>query len=83
MELDVYFPDISLAFEYQGRQHYQNVFQGGWAMQQTRDREKREACQQHHITLVLVPYWWNGESLSLAATIAQHRPDVIAHLNNK
>jgi hypothetical protein len=75
MQLDVFVPEYSLAFEYQGRQHYWDVFVLGsqWHYEQ-RDREKREACHEKGITLVEVPYWWDDSKESLLATIQQLRP---------
>ena len=45
-----------------------------------RDQEKKEACQRQNITLIHVPFWWDHKATSLAATIAQHRPDVLLFL---
>jgi hypothetical protein len=32
---------------------------------------------QSGVTMIEIPYWWDGEKLSLAATIATIRPDLI------
>lgn len=77
MELDVFYPTLNLAFEYQGMQHYRDCFQGGWLQQQRRDAEKREACARLDITLVHVPFWWDHGVASLGATIAHYRPDIV------
>jgi hypothetical protein len=71
MEFDVFVPEISLALEYQGQQHFlsDDVIQ--------RDSEKVNACQQLGITLVTVPYWWDRTKDSLAATIHLARPDLL------
>ena len=76
MELDVYFSDMKLAFEYQGGHHFQENFQGNFEKQRQRDAHKREMCQTHGITLVIVPYWWKGSVHNLAATVLQLRPDL-------
>jgi hypothetical protein len=76
MEFDVFYSDLMLAFEFQGRQHYRDCFQGGYERQQQRDNEKRGACQAHNITLIIVPFWWDCSEMSLAATIHKYRPDV-------
>jgi hypothetical protein len=81
MELDIYFPELELAFEYQGKQHYHAIHQGSVSEQQKRDHEKRAACQKHNVTLIQVPYWWDGERASLAGTIKQHCPDIALALH--
>jgi hypothetical protein len=48
----------------------------------TRDEEKRSLCDQYGITLIEVPYWWNGKQDSLLATIYNHRPDVVTDPGN-
>lgn len=35
------------------------------------------ACQREGITLVKVPYWWDGSAISLANTIRQQRNEVV------
>lgn len=79
MQLDVYIEELRLAVEYQGEQHYKPSY---WnttdvATQQMRDREKRNACEQHSITLIEIPYWWDRRTSSLAATIHTARSDLI------
>jgi len=82
MELDVFLPSLSLAFEYQGIQHYQDTVVFGFQkMYQDRDIMKRTACLSSGITLIDVPYWWNRETDSLVATIHRHRPDLLPSPN--
>ena len=56
MELDVYLPQKLLAFEYQGQQHYFDVYSMGnlW-IQKERDKEKKKACTEKGITLIEIP----------------------------
>jgi hypothetical protein len=75
IELDIYIPSITLAFEYQGEQHYKNHAIFG-SNQKERDTEKAIQCQQHGITLIAIPFWWNGTTESLVATIQSKRPDI-------
>jgi hypothetical protein len=78
VELDIYIPSIRLAFEYQGAQHYGDVFSYGQRQQgKERDPEKTAACLKEGITLISIPYWWDTERDSLANTIRQHRPDLL------
>lgn len=56
LELDIWLPDISLAFEYQGVQHFTSIdhWGGEEALAQTklRDQKKIRLCKQHGITLI-------------------------------
>ena len=61
LELDGYCGALQLAFEYNGRQHYEHVshfhrhaqtFAAGVA----RDGRKRDLCRIHGIRLIVVPY---------------------------
>jgi hypothetical protein len=60
LELDIFFPELNLAFEYNGEQHYRPVdFFGGQAAfvdLTKRDRRKAELCQQNGVKLVVVSY---------------------------
>ena len=40
------------------------------------DTIKAELAEAERITLVHVPFWWDGGRDSLAATILQERPDL-------
>jgi hypothetical protein len=78
MELDIFLPKERLAFEYQGLQHYQEVYPlGRLQNQKERDEMKRNACQKIDITLIEIPYWWDFTLGSLHATIYKQRPDLL------
>ena len=53
--------DIDFFIEYQGEQHYEPVskYGGKTALkrQKYNDAQKRKYCSDHHIPLVIVPYW--------------------------
>lgn len=79
VELDVYLPQASLAFEYQGIFHYQDVSVVGQGEERiAKDAEKASICAKAGITLVSVPYWWDFGADSLANTIQMMRPDLIS-----
>ena len=56
--------DLDFLIEYQGIQHYtpKSKFGGakGLYRQKFNDAQKRQYCQEHNITLVIIPYWDEG-----------------------
>lgn len=58
--LDIYLPEIALAIEHQGEQHYFPVdaFGGEQAFEKTRTRDvrKRALCREHGVTVVDIRY---------------------------
>jgi len=70
MELDIFIPSLKLAFEYQGEQHFDTFWQGTFELgenqsleaNQNRDKEKRNACNNHGITLIEIDYKWDKTS---------------------
>jgi len=62
VELDIYLPSLSLAFEYQGKHHYEDHFLYGRSrLFQTVDHEKQKLCQEAGIHLIQIPYWQAGK----------------------
>eukprot|EP01124_Arcella_intermedia_P018529 TRINITY_DN2552_c0_g2_i12.p1 TRINITY_DN2552_c0_g2~~TRINITY_DN2552_c0_g2_i12.p1 ORF type:complete len:253 (-),score=66.90 TRINITY_DN2552_c0_g2_i12:10-768(-) len=64
--LDFYYPGLGLVVEYQGEQHYYNIYK--WVTmeeQMKRDEEKRSICLQNGYKIINVPFWWDGTSLQL------------------
>lgn len=79
LELDYYMPEISLAFEFQGRQHYKDVHAVEQADQRLRtDLNKLEACKAAGITFIEIPYWQELSSTSVSGIIQRARPDLLA-----
>lgn len=68
---------MKIAFEYQGEQHYYDIYSLGnrWHQKQ-RDEEKRNLCLEKGITLIEVPYWWDKTISSLVASIREKRQDI-------
>lgn len=62
LELDMYNPDLRLAVEYHGRQHYEfvpflhNHSRINFQNQKYRDEKKIELCRRNGVTLIVVPY---------------------------
>ncbi len=58
--LDIYLPELALAIEHQGEQHYRPIgaFGGeqGFAKTRERDKRKRALCQENGVTVVDVRY---------------------------
>eukprot|EP01124_Arcella_intermedia_P023309 TRINITY_DN3682_c0_g2_i1.p1 TRINITY_DN3682_c0_g2~~TRINITY_DN3682_c0_g2_i1.p1 ORF type:complete len:341 (+),score=69.65 TRINITY_DN3682_c0_g2_i1:29-1051(+) len=70
IELDIWIPSFNLAFEFQGQHHYQEIpLFGPSSLYQERDRTKLELCKENCISLVVVPFDWNGEKDSLRELI--------------
>ena len=61
LELDIYVPDLQIAFEYQGQQHFFPIeaWGGEDALRrlQARDERKRQICKQRGVTLITVDYF--------------------------
>jgi hypothetical protein len=78
IELDIFLPEISLALEYHGTQHFQhNSLFGECDERILRDQQRRKFCKESGITLIEVPYWWDKSKDSLAHTIHLCRNDLI------
>ena len=39
--------------------------------------QKKEKCAKESVTLVVIPYWWDCQKESLAATLKSIRPDLV------
>jgi len=67
LELDGFCPDISLAFEYHGRQHYESFWhytQKNVDDQKLRDALKLELCETNHIDVIVIPWIYNIQNRS-------------------
>ena len=61
IRFDFYLPDLKLAIEYDGEQHFMPVSRFGGEEQflriQKRDKFKNEYCKNNNITLIRIPYY--------------------------
>lgn len=44
---------------------------------ESRDEQKRLACSMAGITLIEIPFWWENDFNSVAATLRQKRPELV------
>lgn len=68
MELDLYNDELKIAFEYQGKQHYQFIKyfhreESKFIEQQKRDLEKKELCKKNNVLLIDIPYTLKFEDI--------------------
>ena len=60
LELDIYFPELHLAIEYQGQQHFHPIkaWGGESALRslQERDQRKQRLCRENRVKLVHINY---------------------------
>jgi len=80
MQLDIFVPELNLALEYHGTQHYFDHKLFGKASDYSqRDQEKRKACRLSCIALIEVPYWWERDKATIEILLHSHRPDIVLH----
>eukprot|EP00026_Physarum_polycephalum_P022559 Phypoly_transcript_26734.p1 GENE.Phypoly_transcript_26734~~Phypoly_transcript_26734.p1 ORF type:complete len:115 (+),score=9.65 Phypoly_transcript_26734:90-434(+) len=63
LELDVYLPELRLAFEYQDPHHYTSSWYSYTPTKsiQMRDNQKVSEMHQRGETLIVIPCWWEGD----------------------
>jgi len=83
LELDGYCPELRIAFEHQGLQHYQYVpffHRGRKSFEQQRlyDQFKVDKCREQGVTLVITDDRWSLAELEahIRATFSAERPDI-------
>ena len=82
LELDYYLPQLKLAFEYQGQQHYtEQSFIRPLSIIKQLDNLKLQKATELGITVIRIPFWWDKKINNLIGTIIQIRPDIIDLIN--
>eukprot|EP00026_Physarum_polycephalum_P002350 Phypoly_transcript_02356.p1 GENE.Phypoly_transcript_02356~~Phypoly_transcript_02356.p1 ORF type:complete len:908 (+),score=118.97 Phypoly_transcript_02356:113-2836(+) len=78
LEVDVWYPELQICFEFQDDYHYQATWYSHVPLStvQEKDNAKRSLLLQRGETLILIPCWWDGSLSSLQETITFHRPDL-------
>ena len=64
-----------MGIEYQGEQHYKEIgFTTNRVLQarQKLDQEKTEYCNKNGISLIHIPYWWDGSIVSKEISLKFH-----------
>jgi hypothetical protein len=77
IELDYYIPDLSLAFEFHGSQHYGDVHTVEQSDKRSQtDLRKAEVCKAAGVTFIEIPYWLDLSTDKVAKLIHKLRPDL-------
>ena len=75
MHLDGFNEELKMAFEYNGKQHYIPVnFFGGepaFISQIRRDEIKRKLCEEQSISLIEIPYTWDGSKQGIIEILSK------------
>jgi len=84
LEIDVYIESLSIGFEYQGEQHYENLgFAAKDFFYDMRDEVKIMACDRAGISLLLIPFHFNRNQTTITSYISDMRPDLIEFITVK
>ena len=74
VQFDVFLLSRNIAFEYHGKQHYEDVPAfSQFEMRKYRDSEKEKICADFGIQLIIIPYWWDNNIESLKISINDHK----------
>ena len=71
VQFDVFLVEKKIAFEYHGKQHYEDIPSAFAPIElyAQRDFEKQMLCRESGIQLIVIPYWWDNNLSSLKETI--------------
>eukprot|EP00026_Physarum_polycephalum_P002883 Phypoly_transcript_02892.p1 GENE.Phypoly_transcript_02892~~Phypoly_transcript_02892.p1 ORF type:complete len:806 (+),score=69.97 Phypoly_transcript_02892:73-2490(+) len=79
LELDVWFPNYNICFEFQDEYHYTTTWyhQKSTSQVQLKDNKKKAILQQVGLTLIVIPCWWDCSVESLRSTISFQCPELL------
>ena len=62
IQFDIYNLNKHIAFEYHGKQHYEDIPSGFNSLEvyKQNDNEKKLICYHNNIPLIVIPYWWDN-----------------------
>lgn len=63
LEFDIFMPELRIAVEYNGQQHYSQTGFGDPRRQQARDQIKAALAHDYHIVLVTIPYTYSESDI--------------------
>ena len=78
MQLDIYLPELKLAFEHQGEQHFTYIkyfhSSNGDIFKKSikRDKEKQMLCKKQGIKLLYTDYTWDGRYKPIVDLLKKH-----------
>jgi hypothetical protein len=79
--VDVVIPDLALAFEYQGEPHFFDLpIYGSSRRRINVDKHKRVISKDGGLTLISIPFWWDHQDATLAATIQSYLSSIVKEL---
>lgn len=86
LQLDIFFPQNSIAIEYQGQQHFRPIeFFGGeeaFKSQMERDERKRLLCEQNNVNLFYFTYTSKDVPLDYPHKVYTKEEDLIKDIKN-
>lgn len=86
MKLDLFIPELNLAFEYQGTQHFDNTDGANgifYSQMENRERDKvkLQVCSNIGISLIFVSHLWDRSISSLFYIILSAKPELSAYFH--
>jgi len=79
MQLDIWVPSLNLGIEYHGEHHFHDItafgYGGTLSISEHRDIQKRTVARET-INFIEIPYWWDGTTASLGATLHLYFPNM-------
>lgn len=86
MEIDIFFPELGLGFEYQGEQHYRpvSIFGGekGFLATTARDDLKRKKFAENGLVIIEIPYWWGRSMDFVTDMLMEEKMDFFSPISN-